>query len=304
MKKQFIKRTISAVCAAMMISGGAALLPASAAEQGAVKLMGDLNGDCKVTMEDAKKTLDIAVAGRIGLVDNKVNAENNPADIDMNGTIETMDALAILRYFCQTLVGDQPLWSDIRKLTYHDGTEFSPILVDETVEYEQLPFEKRGMYLEIGCAEGKPGEEVTVPVYLAGIETLVGFQYFQSAPARLTPTNITSDLGIAIFCYLDENGNPQTKELVDTDTSTDPLGVANTYSGAFVWTAPRGEDMTLTEGMVIANYSYKIPEDAKDGEVFVVSVNPAKTMFGTNTGDSMFNPYQYTTLDGAIVVKK
>ena len=303
MKKQFIKRTISAVCAAMMISGGAALLPASAAEQSAVKLMGDLNGDCKVTMEDAKKTLDIAVAGRIGLVDNKVNAENNPADIDMNGTIETMDALAILRYFCQTLVGDQPLWSDIRKLTYHDGTEFSPILVDETVEYEQLPFEKRGMYLEIGCAEGKPGEEVTVPVYLAGIETLNGFQYFQSAPERLTPTNITSDLGVTTFCYLDENGAPKTDHLVDVE-SGEYVGVANTYSGAFVWTAPRGEDITLTEGIVLANYTYKIPEDAKEGEVFVISVKPEKTMFGTSVGNSMFNHYQYTALDGAIVVKK
>jgi len=304
MKNRFMKRMIGTVCAAAMLSCGTVLLPVHAAEAQRVHIMGDLDGDCKVTMNDAKKALDIAVAGRIGLVDRTANGENNPADIDMNGTIETMDALAILRYFCQSLVGDQPLWSDVRKVTYHDGTEFSPILVDETVEYEQQPFSKRGMYLEIGCAEGKPGEEVTVPVYLAGIETLVGFQYFQSAPARLTPTNITSDLGIAIFCYLDENGNPQTKELVDTDISKDPLGVANTYSGAFVWTAPRGEDMTLTEGMVIANYSYKIPEDAKDGEVFVVSVNPAKTMFGTNTGDSMFNHYQYTTLDGAIVVKE
>ena len=298
--KQLIKRITSAVCAATVLSCGAVLLPVHADEVQRVRIMGDLNGDCKITMEDAKKTLDIAVAGRIGLVDRNANEENNPADIDMNGMIETMDALAILRYFCQSLVGEQPLWSDVRKMTYVDGTECRPTL-NEAGEYVHLPFEKRGMYLEIGCAEGKPGEEVTVPVYLAGIDSIAGFQYYQWSSARLKLTKVTSDLGISQIFDFDEQGN---QRITVVDENAEYVGAANLSTGAFVWVAPGCDNLSLTEGMVLANYTYKIPEDAKDGEIFVLSLDTMNTLFGTCDGNYEFHSYQYTLLDGVIAVKE
>ena len=299
--KKLIRRITGAACAAAVLAGGTVLLPVHAAEVQRARIMGDLTGDCKVTMEDAKKALDIAVAGRIGLTDRNANGENNPADIDMNGMIETMDALAILRYFCQSLVGEQPLWSEIRKITYVDGTECAPKIDQETGEYVHLPFEKRGMYLEIGCAEGKPGEEVTVPVYLAGIDSIAGFQYYQMAPACLKLTEITSELGVSQRYEQDENGESRITIL---DENAEYVGAVNLFSGAFVWVAPGCDNMSLTDGIILANYTYKIPEDAKDGEHYVLSLDTMRTLFGTCDGNYDFQSYQYTLLDGVIVVKE
>ncbi|MBR5371034.1 MAG: hypothetical protein IK130_02360 [Oscillospiraceae bacterium] len=314
MKKQLIKRTVSAVCAAMMLSGGAALLPANAAEKQAVRLMGDLNGDCKITMVDAKKALDIAVAGRIGLVDNKSNAENNPADIDMNGTIETMDALAILRYFCQSLVGDQPLWSDIRKLTYHDGSDYDPgyyVRDPNEAKTDQYAFEKRGMYVEVGCAEGKPGEEVTVPVYVAGADKINGMTFAQDTTGALILTALESDLGLEkTRVYDPESG--YINNLLPRASFTGKgswAAAVNEGRAAFAWISNEGTEYDFKNGIVVLKLSYKIPEDAKDGDTFVLSADPKSIMFDTietiKTDEDEyceFDYYQYTMLDGVIAV--
>lgn len=288
--KKMLTRIAGALCAAVMLSGSAVLLPANAAEVQSARIMGDLNGDRKITMADAKKALDITVMSKIGLASSKVTAENNAADINMNGEIEMMDALSIMRYFCQTLVGDQPLWSEIRKVTYHDGTDFDPYFCTpggQPEDYVPLPFEKRGMYLEIGCAKGKPGETVAVPVYLAGIETLAGFTYFQNTPERLELLNVES-------------------QLASMDEYEENPGEFNTKNGAFVWVQSHGENLKLTDGIVIAHYIYQIPEDAQSGETFVISADVSKTEFvacdETELGIDI-NAYQYTLLDGVVAVK-
>ena len=305
MRKQFT-RILSAVCAAAMLSGGLAMIPASAAEVKSAKVMGDMTGDLRVTIEGAKAALDLSIAGEIGLADTEVNEESNAGDIDMNGIIETTDALAIMRYFCQTLVGDQPLWSEVRKLTYHDGTEFDPCYEpDHGAEGKEkhLPFEKRGMYLEIGCAEGEAGEIVEIPVYLAGIEGFAGFQYFQNTPEEVILTDIRSSLGLDKYDangnrikgdddagYSDENGNTWT-------------GCANLANGAFVWAAADNKPVDAQKGEIIATYYYQIPETAQKGDLYVISADTESTMFVTWNDDFGCLSYQYTLLDGVIAVK-
>lgn len=295
MKTQFIKRTLSALSAAALFAGGLTALPANAASAQSAHIMGDLDGDTHITITDAKQTLDVYVASLAQLSDNDVTTQTNPADIDMNGYIEMADAIAILRYFCQSLAGDIPLWSDIRKLSYHDGTEYNPYFISEDVasDYEAMPFEKRGMYLEIGCAEGKPGETVSVPVYIAGIADFYGFQYFQNTPEGLTLTDIRSDLGIRVNGIT--HGDP-------TDYS---VGVGNLENGAFVWADANAVNLDVKQGMVIAEYEYQIPEDAQAGDTFVISANNAQTMFVTCDDDSPYGTlsYQYTLLDGVVAVK-
>lgn len=312
MNKQFT-RILSAVCAAAaMLSGGAAMVPASAAEVQSARVMGDVNSDFRVTIEDAKKLLDISVASEIGLADNNVNDETNPGDIDMNGLIETMDALAVMRYFCQTLAGDQPLWADVRKLTYHDGTEFNPIFVTEEDEkkYEHMPFEKRGMYLEIGCAEGKAGETVEIPVYIAGIAGFAGFQYFQNTPEGALLTDINTELGLGgKRRYVPETGEYESVDFYPEDITPEELkywaGFANVENGALVWATGDNIPIDLKNGMVIATYTYQIPEDAKPGDLYVITANAEKTMFTCVAEEEEFRciNYQYTLLDGVIAVK-
>jgi hypothetical protein len=293
MKKLFARITV-ALCAAAMLSGAAVLLPVNAAEVQQTRIMGDLNGDKKVTMADAKKVLDITVMSKIGLTDSKATPENDAADINMNGEIELMDAISIMRYFCQTLVGEQPLWSDIRKVSYHDGTDYDPSFTEREDNYVGLPFAKRGMYLEIGCAQGKPGETVTVPVYLAGVKGMAGFAYFQNTPERLQLVDIRSDLGMekvdGVFVH----------KQFRAATGLNNYGCAgNLECGALVWTTPDGLDLEVTDGVVLAMYDYKIPEDAVPGETFVITVNSTQTALC----DTELFDYQYTLLDGIVAVK-
>ena len=312
MKKQ-VTRILSAVCAAAaMLSGGAAMIPASAAEVQSARVMGDVNSDLRVTIEDAKKLLDISIASEIGLADNTVNEETNPGDINMNGVIETVDALAVMRYFCQTLVGDQPLWSEVRKLTYHDGTEFNPIFVTDEDEqaYQHLPFEKRGMYLEIGCAEGNPGETVEIPVYIAGITGFAGFQYFQNTPEGALLTDINTELGLGgKRRYIPETGEYESVDFIAEDADFEDMknwaGFANVENGALVWASADNVALDLKKGMVIATYTYQIPEDAKSGDLFVITANATKTMFISldESQGSRCIDNQYTLLDGVIAVK-
>jgi len=307
MKKHFT-RILSALCASAMLMSGAAVLPASAAEESAApRIMGDMNGDCRVTIEDAKRTLDVFVGSQIGLCEANVTEETNPGDIDMNGTIEIADALAIMRYFCQTLAGDQPMWAEVRNLTYHDGTDFDPEFVSEEAEkdYKRLPFEKRGMYLEIGCAEGKAGETVEIPVYIAGIAHFNGFQYFQNTPENVDLLDIDSTFGMIGKCVLNpETGKYEYHKAVKY-SNEEFSAVANTENGAIVWATANGVDLNIKDGMVIATYTYKIPDDAKSGDLFVISADAGKTMFVTSEEEDNYAilSYQYTLLDGVIAVK-
>jgi hypothetical protein len=299
-------RIAGALCAAAMLSSGLAMMPASAAETTSAKIMGDLNGDLKVTMTDAKLALDLSVQANIGLVDKNVTEENDAADINMNGNLELMDAVAILNYYCQSMIGDQPMWSEIRKLTYHDGSEYDPYYVtpeNKPDDYVGLPFAKRGMYVEIGCAEGKPGETVSVPVYVAGINEVVSICHFQNTPEGLKLKEIDSDLGISYVCGVDENGEPYGYD-VEYDKSKCATSVANLENGAFCWMAAAAENIPLTDGLVIATYQYQIPETAKAGDTYVITVNPEKTVYACNEGETYrYTTFQYTLLNGVVAVK-
>ena len=303
------KNAVSAVCAAAMLTGSFGMLPASAEEEHIPRIMGDMNGDRRITMQDAKKILDLSVMGSIGLTDRKTNAETNAGDINMNGAIEMMDALAVMRYFCQSLVGTQPLWSDIRKITYHDGTEYNLLYADHESDDEitlHQPFERRGMYLEIGCAEGKAGETVTVPVYIAGITKLSAFEYVQLIPEGLTLTRIQSDLGTEHVRMPDEETGGFCWETVsEADYSEAIVSAAVNEAegiGTIAWMSVNGIELDVQKGMVIANYTYQIPEDAKSGDTYILSADTGKMRFNQEFIRGEYN-YQYTMLDGVIAVQ-
>ena len=288
MKKRF-SRAMSAVCAAAMMTGAAAMFPAHAAETEAARIMGDVTGDKLVTMKDAKETLDLAIMAQIGLADNAVNAENNAADINMDGKIDIADARAILNYYCQTLINGQPLWSEVRKLSYHNGTDFDPEFNYYGEQDVDLPFAKRSMYLEIGCAQGKPGETVEIPVYIAGIAKLNGFQYFQKAPEELKCVDIDSVFGT------------ETHEPAEAYAAYKQYrATTNTDNGALVWASADAIDVDVQQGMVIGTYYYQIPENAQSGDLFVLSPD--------GEAESLFIPdaegdFAYTVLDGVVTVK-
>lgn len=315
MKTPKIFRAVSALCASAMLMSGASALPASAAasEPTAPRIMGDVNGDCKVTIEDAKHTLDAFVAGQIGLRSAELTEDIAPADVNMDGTLEILDALAIMRYFCKTLVGEQPLWSEIRKMTYVDGREYDPNYPNRLAEVTEddkshAPFELRGMYLEIGCAEGAPGEIVEIPVYVAGINqfTTFGYSQFTSSAAKLIGVSapefdaeVTADVG----------GELETQSGISEDErSMWSIAAGDTHVG-FGWTSLDNKVMDPHDGIVLATFRYEIPKNAKSGDHYVLSVDTRATSFHLLTvnpedeEELSLPAYQYTLLDGVIVVK-
>ena len=303
--KQRVTKIISAVCAAAMLSGGLAMLPVQAAEVQSARIMGDVNGDLRVTIEDAKKILDASVSDVMGL-SGAISEELYAGDIDMNGVIEMTDALAVMRYFCQTLVGDQPLWSEVRQLTYHDGTEYDPDYhLEDNVPQEGIPFEKRGMYMELGCAEGKPGEQVEIPVYLAGIAEFSFFGLAVVAPEGVNAVSLNPALGLTGF---GENGIEVVVQPTVDLGDIDWIGstALNGNRAGYGWNSLEGLKIDVKDGVVIASVTYQIPEDAKAGDLFVVTVDPKATSVNTVHEDGElleFPAYQYTLLDGVIAVK-
>lgn len=266
------KQLISALCAAAVSCCALASVPANAAD---FQRMGDLTQDLCVDAKDAISVLQISNLQMIEAEEAGVSAENCTGDIDMNGSIEPRDANAILQYFNRTLIGLQPLWADIRETSYVDGiSEANP----------DNPFTLTGLYIEIGCAAGAPGEEVTVPVYVAGCQGLAGFQYFQSTPDALTMTGVKA--------YTNGLGEQPSES------------VTNPENGAIVWTTFDGHDIQIADGYLLAEYTYRIPADAEPGTNYTVTADIENNLFVTQ--DCVYNSlngrYQYTLLDGVIHV--
>lgn len=261
-----VRRLLSGVCAAAISLHLCGMLPASAAETAAIRLMGDLNSDMIVSSDDAQAALKIYLGGITGDTDNHATAENGVADINMDGIIDSGDAQNILRYYCNTLVGNQPLWADFRDVSYQDGTGY--------YGHENPVFTLTGMYLEIGCASGAPGETVEIPVYVAGLSRIAGLQMFMITPDELPTLDIQSpvpdDYGIRV--------------------------TVNPDVGAFVWA--NSKDISIADGYVIATYTYQIPADAEPGTFYPLTVDTSETAFVT-----VDDYWQYTLLSGVIAVK-
>ena len=270
-RKRFAAMLTAAIAAVSMCHA----FPASAAEK--VNLMGDMDGDLKITANDAQMALNYYAESIVENIDDAVTDETENADIDMNGIIDVTDAQSILSYFCQTLVGEQPLWAEYRELSYHDGTDADTI--------GNKPFALRSLYVEIGCAQGAPGETVTVPVYLAGARALAGFGFRVIPPAGLTPVDITSDIDTD---YAFE----------DADFNLPPVKVVN--KGAFAWIRVNNAD--IRNGYVLANYTYTIPEDAQSGDVYQICLDTSSASFIADTSSEDAGSYQYTLLNGVVVV--
>lgn len=295
--KHFGAKLLSAVCAAAMTLGMCGAVSASAEETPSVRIMGDLNNDLAVGLDDAILALGISVDNMVGLADATANAENGTADIDMDGTVSLIDAMHILRYYCQTMVGDQPLWADIRTVSYADGTDFysyfekdaeGNLLLDDKGQpiriqpNEEAPFPLTGMYIELGCAVGAPGETVSVPVYIAGLPKLAGFQMLIGHDPALKLTEIVPTLST----------HPDWRDKLDPACNTE----FDANHGCVVMA--QAFNVSLTDGYVISEFQYQIPADAQPGTHYTVSLESYYTKFVTAQCDA----YQYTALSGVVTV--
>ena len=243
-----------------------------------------------------------------------IDASEEPAtDTNLDGIIDLTDANNILQFYCRTLSGGKPLWSEYRKVTEFKGVMYQDehltreLGEDGKYVYTRTPkgdpryiqFGRPGMFLEIGTASGKPGDYVAVPVYLSGCRLLAAFQMFinKCGDAELANIRLCGNKG-----YRSEG-----RVLTDYGvTNPDP------YWGASVWVAPGGQNVDIPDGSVIAEYIYHIPEDAAPGTVYSLSVMQEETIFVTNgkeltpeenENEQYKTKYQYTLLDGAIYVE-
>lgn len=318
MKKKLPIKTISllsAVCTALSLGSAAS---ASAADLPAFCRMGDLNTDGKVDLRDARRALVSYVDDFIGIQDSTVNANNFAGDINMNGKIDLSDATNILRYYTYTMVGEQPLWADLRKVNsvkgglvaekastpieFPDGSYLSVDVVSGAV---YRPFALSGLYVEIGCAEGRPGETVEVPVYISCTDGLAGFMLDINA-GNLTVTDFSSPL--------DSN-----------DIAFNPAMRDKSYTcSCIAWAANDGLDKTFENGSLAGTISYRIPDDAEAGTVYPIQMDsmlPDDLEFGDTVSPevyyssrvsefvsskldtSIIQNIAFTELDGVVIVK-
>ena len=309
--KKFYSKMAAALTASSAVVCMCSAFPASAAET--VRLTGDLDGDLHVTALDAQMTLDLYAQALVGNADNTATEENSNVDIDMDGEIDVLDAQYILLYYCQTLVGDQPLWADFRDVSYHDGAELTVIDRYENGEAVRVPanvkFNKKGLYVEIGCAQGAPGETVTVPVYVAGGD-LIAFGMFVDTPEGLEANDITTGLEEEFNLWCPKTEEQKQEEWGKVDGQYAHYGF-NPLKGSFGFTTI--ENLHTSDGCILAYYSYTIPEDAQPGTAYPICLNTAKSEFLAKVGlgvigelgDELWETqsYQYTLLNGVVVVE-
>lgn len=300
-------RILGTICASAVALSMCSMLPASASAAGTVTIMGDLNHDMVVDVADAQEALMHYVKSMSHLADDSINSDTEAADINMDGIISLEDASNILSYYCQTLVGGQPLWAEFREVSYEQGGNFAPIpawdyekndiLLDEngTPVMKPRTFGRTGLYIEIGCASGEAGETVTVPVYVAGLPQLAGFQLsvFHELPLELL--DITSEIN------KQPGWNPIDK----------PISNPHADDNQGIIVAAQAYDISLEDGFVLCEFSYKIPEDAEPGAHYGITVDQSWTKFVTSEGSTYedyskgveSDSYQYTSLSGVVTVK-
>ena len=274
MKQKKQMRSAAVCCMTALLLGTAAAFPASAEAE--INRMGDIDGDTAVTAVDAQQALMIYADDMSHLQSNEVDAENYAADIDMNGEIGLTDAMAILQYYGKTLVGYKPMWAEFREVSYLAGGSSDP---------EDGIYVPREMYVEIGCTSGAPGEDVTVPVYVAGLEGLAGACVWLTPPEGLELTKIAFN-----------------KELAARADSTEKPFVFNLENGAAVWVAQAGLNQEVADGTVLIEYTYPIPEDAVPGTQFLLKNEPERTEFVTSD-EKIIADYSCTILSGVVTVK-
>ena len=274
--KKICSKLTAALTAAAAATAMCQAFPASAAEN--THIMGDLNGDFMVTAADAQIALNIYSESLVENDDNTVNPENGAADIDMNGEIDAIDAQKILLYYCQTLVGDQPMWAEYRDVSYVDQLVLRRDENDEPSD--TIPYVLTGLYVEIGCAHGLPGQTVDVPVYVAGVEDLACAVFGIGVPEGLEPVNITTNIA----------------EDFPTADPDSEIYYIRPDAGVLSWIRTEGID--ISNGYTIGHFSYTIPEDAQSGEVYQLKMMSDKSTFNNQSVKS----YQYTLLNGVVVV--
>lgn len=205
-------------------------------------------------------------------------------------TTEPVIVPDIVLQYCQTLEDGLPLWVHERSISYHDGLDYTVFAVKENERVlNTKPFRLKGMYAEVGCAKGAPGETVTIPVYLAGVPDLSSILLFLDAPEELELTEITSSAA-EDFCLTDQEWVKERER-----EGVQPYEYSFS-AGSFLLAVT--DNIQIPDGYVIASYSYRIPEDAQPGTVYPVRMNPAKSSCG-----SMDGKYQYTLLDGVVAVE-
>ena len=257
------------------VTGAAALAlcsiqPAWASAADTARIMGDITNDMHVDLNDAISTMELYNLSMAEITDNKVSMDNYAGDVDMNGQIDLDDSVGILTYYNLSSAELNPLWADLRQKSYVDSF---------TGNDKAVPFELTGLYVEIGCASAKPGEEVTIPVYIAGVQDMAGLQYRMETPDGLTMTGLQP-------------------KVTDSENSM----VVNSDWGAFVWANERGRNMTVTDGKIIGTYTYRIPETAKAGDYYLLNTDTSYSEFVTVNGSSI-DAYQYTLVSGCITVE-
>lgn len=98
--KHYAKKAIALTAALLTISAASANVCAADAPTGDSMLRGNLNGDVKVSVEDAQLALSAATAAIAGHETGLEEAVQPLADVDRDGDLTVKDAQCILRYYC------------------------------------------------------------------------------------------------------------------------------------------------------------------------------------------------------------
>ncbi len=289
--KKHLTKMMSAASAILLAASASGVLHVSAANiQRNGYRIGDLDGDKAVTIDDALSALEIYTASVMGHTE-KTSVADKAADIDNNGSIDIDDALSILQYYSGSLLGQTRLWADIRPVTNVDSTKYRT--------GDGAPWTLSDMYLEIGCAAGAPGEEVTVPVYIAGAAKLAGFQYYQYVPESFELTKIESPTFNAENGKVLFNTDAEVYDIAFSDPANDQDYSLSYRSSAMIFVGSGGKNVDVSDGAILAYYTYKIPEDAVSGSFYPLSAEVNDGLFVTENQEA----YNYTLIDGIILVK-
>ncbi|MBR6716781.1 MAG: hypothetical protein IKI77_00335 [Oscillospiraceae bacterium] len=252
---------ISTVCTAFLAAGMLPSVPASASSESAVcsGIFGDADHNGCVDVADAQHVL-ISYVNALAQGEKIPAADDPDSDVNFDGLINVKDANIILRHYCESFAGNEPLWSVF--LASPDLQKIGGFSLPVSTEAGFQDALKQSMIIEIGTARGKAGETVTVPVYISGVPILAGFQLYMESSSALSLLDLRSDFASQL--------------ILNADSSY----VRNLQKSIIVWSSDRGDNLLVKDGSVLCELIYQIPEDAAAGTVYPVTLDP-DTMFVT-----------------------
>ena len=192
-------------------------------------------------------------------------------DINKDNRVNIADAVLLTRFVSEDESAVLPLNSE------PDVNADELVTIDDvmSVLHALQPFS-----IQIGKANAKPGQKVTVPIKIYADKGTAAGQIYIGCDSKLTPVSVKSGDAYTMNFYADCEAYPIT----------------------ITWTAKGGKDQIAKNGAVLAELEFEVDPNIKSSEYLEISIMPQAGSYTTSFSDSSDITYTAGYRSGYITV--